>query len=116
MTFKGIPLKSLAESDIEFDWTRAPVPKIAIIENPAKILARTGLLAPSEMGPPTNLPSWSTLLVATAKQTSAIFVVIHTIAASHIQKIDPGPPNSIAVETPIIEPAPIVPARAVETA
>ena len=36
--------------------------------------------------------------------------------ASHIQKIAPGPPNPIAVATPTIFPAPIVPARAVETA
>ena len=68
------------------------------------------------MGPPIYFPSSSETLVATAIVTSTIFVVMQTKLAIHIQKIAPGPPKPIAVATPTIFPAPIVPARAVETA
>jgi hypothetical protein len=52
----------------------------------------------------------------TAKNTSAYFVIIPSSAETHIQKIAPGPPATIAVATPAILPVPAVDARAADIA
>ena len=56
--------------------------------------------------PPVKEPSFSFFLYITERLDSIKAVAEPSIATSHIQNIEPGPPTDIAATTPAIFPAP----------
>ena len=63
------------------------------------------------MGPPAIDPSGMIFLNFWPSTVSTSLVPIPSVAESHIQKTEPGPPMAIAVHTPAIFPLPIMAAR-----
>ncbi|CAK8743945.1 hypothetical protein SODG_007081 [Sodalis praecaptivus] len=80
------------------------------------IQRRPSPLAIYQAGPPQALPQLSRILYNCARVLSAKAVAMPISAASHIQKMAPGPPRINAMATPIKLPQPIRAAREVHKA
>ena len=104
---------------IEFACVMLPIPKDA---HTAKIANNVAMSLPNEppmpffiayIGPPAISPTEFVSRYLTAKIDSAYFVDRPNAALIHIQTIAPGPPSTIAVDTPTILPVPTVALNAV---
>ena len=85
----------------------------------ANTLASPGRRSPFfmySMGPPRKLPSGPRSRWRTASVFSPQLTAMPSRADIHIQNTAPGPPYTMAVATPAMEPVPIVAARAVDRA
>ena len=111
-----MPYDSCATVAMAFACTVLPMPKAASAVNSAKRTASHFQPSPRSrayIGPPSILPLAVCVLYLIASKPSAYFVEMPNTPVSQHQRTAPGPPNAMAVATPIMFPVPIVAARAV---
>ena len=105
--------------EIAFACTVLPIPKEAHAVKNANRMASHFQPSPfssAYIGPPSILPSGVLFRYLIASSPSAYLVEMPKIPVSQHHKTAPGPPNAIAVATPMMLPVPIVAARAVAKA
>ena len=101
------------------DCTPSPIPKAARAAKRANSTPSHFILRPrsrANIAPPSIIPCSSLTRYFTAISDSAYFVAMPNTPVSHIQSTAPGPPEAMAVPTPIMLPVPMVEARAVVSA
>ena len=104
---------------IELACVMLPIPNEAHTANSAKSVAIILPKLPpipffmAYIGPPAISPTGFVSRYLTARTDSAYFVDSPNAALIHIQTIAPGPPSTIAVDTPTILPVPTVALSAV---
>ena len=99
--------------------TMLPMPKVAIAVKTQNKTASHFIPSPlssAYIGPPSISPFDVRTLNFTASSPSLYFVAIPSKPVSQHQNTAPGPPNAMAVPTPIRLPVPMVAARAVASA
>ena len=99
-----------------FACTVLPIPNEAIAVKKAKstaIFFHPNPRSRAYIGPPNILPSPVFTLYFMASNPSEYFVAIPNTPVSQHHKTAPGPPNAMAVATPMILPVPMVAANAV---
>ena len=116
ITAGGMFRFSLQTVAMAFTWVAQPIPKEANPPKNAKISPSHLIFRPRSsayMAPPCIRPSFVFTRYFTAIKDSLYFVAIPKTPVSQHHRTAPGPPNAIAVPTPMIFPVPIVDARAV---
>ena len=116
------PTVSFKAEEMELAWVILPMPKEARTANKANSQPRT---APNPLGsaffivyigPPDISPFSLRSRYLMASRPSEYLVAMPKKAMIHIQKMAPGPPDTMAVATPTMLPVPMVAARAVVNA
>ena len=96
-----------------------PIPNAQTAARIAKRMPAQRALRPRSrayIAPPIIEPSSLFTRYLTAIRVSAYLVAMPKIPVSHIQRTEPGPPQAIAVPTPMMLPVPMVEERAVVSA
>jgi len=106
-------------SATEPDCTAQPIPKAVTAVKNAKTAPSHFILSPrssANIAPPIIIPLLFFTLYFTAIRLSEYLVAMPNTPVSHIHNSAPGPPDAMAVPTPIMFPVPIVEDSAVASA